>query len=187
MVDTNLVGTLNVLESAREWGSKLMFLSTSRVYPIEKLRAIRLTESDTRFGIAAAPEMSGVTANGVSEEFPLEGARMLYGATKYASEIMVREYAAQFGLQAVANRCGFVAGPWQMGRADQGVLTPWVAHHYFGLPLTYIVYGGKQVRDALHIEDLCDLVLMQIAASGDWRGQVYNVGGGCSSSFSLLD
>ena len=60
----------------------------------------------------------------------------------------------------VINRCGVIAGPWQMGKVDQGVVALWVAKHHFEQELSYIGYGGagKQVRDVLHIDDLLELV-----------------------------
>ena len=187
VVDTNLVGTLHLLECARLWRSRLIFLSTSRVYPVEALRAIRLVEGVDRFELAADQELPGVSELGVAADFPLEGARTLYGSTKLASELMVREYAAQFGLDAVVNRCGVIAGPWQMGKADQGVVSLWAARHVYGLPLRYIGYGGKQVRDVLHAEDLADLVRLQAERSAPFRGEVFMAGGGRSCSASLRE
>lgn len=100
--------------------------------------------------------MPGASSAGITEEFPLDGARSLYGASKRASELVMQEYLAMYGLRGVINRCGVITGPWQMGRVDQGVVVYWVARHVFGGPLSYIGYGGsgKQVRDILHIEDL---------------------------------
>lgn len=187
VVDTNLVGTLHLLECVRQWRSRLIFLSTSRVYPVEQLRAIRLVETPERFEIAPVQTLPGVSLRGIAADFPLEGPRTLYGSTKLASEIMVREYAAQFGVDAVVNRCGVLAGPWQMGKADQGVVALWVARHLYGLPLKYIGYDGRQVRDILHIEDLADLVLLQAERGAPFRGDVFMVGGGAFSSGSLRD
>ena len=58
-----------------------------------------------------------------------------------------------FGLRAVVDRCGVIAGPWQMGKVDQGVFAHWLLSHHFGRPLSYIGYGGtgKQVRDLIHV------------------------------------
>jgi CDP-paratose 2-epimerase len=187
VVDTNLVGTLHLLECARRWRSRLLFLSTSRVYPVESLRGIRLTEGEERFEIDPAQTLPGITGKGIAADFPLEGARTLYGSTKLASEIMVREYAAQFGLDAVVNRCGVIAGPWQMGKADQGVIALWVARHLYGQPLRYIGYGGKQVRDVLHVEDLADLVVLQAERRAAFHGEVFMVGGGRGCSASLRE
>ena len=58
-----------------------------------------------------------------------------------------------------------IAGPWQMGKVDQGVFTYWMLAHHFGRPLSYIGFGGtgKQVRDLLHVDDLVELVDEQLA------------------------
>ena len=58
------------------------------------------------------------------------------------------------------NRFGVIAGPWQMGKVDQGVLAYWMLAHHFGRPLEYIGFGGsgKQVRDVLHVADAVDLI-----------------------------
>lgn len=187
VLDTNLGGTLNLLEAARNWKARVLFISTSRIYPLAALRAIPLVETGTRFEIAANPGMPGLSAEGIAEEFPVGGARTLYGATKFASEIMAQEYAAQWGLNVLINRCGVLAGPWQMGRVDQGVTALWVAAHHYGRPLTYIGYGGRQVRDVLHIDDFADLILLQLQKETVWDGRVYNVGGGREISFSLRE
>ena len=131
----------------------------------------------------------GASAAGISERFPLDGPRTLYGATKLAAELLVTEYAANFGLRTVVDRCGVIAGPWQMGRVDQGVFTFWLLHHHFGSPLTYIGYGGTghQVRDLLHVADLVELVDEQLAEPERWDGFVGNVGGGREISLSLLE
>ena len=187
VLDTNLGGTLNLLEAARKWNARVLFISTSRIYPLSALRAIPLVETEFRFEIAANPGMPGLSAHGIAEEFPVSGARTLYGATKFASEIMAQEYAAQWGLRVLINRCGVLAGPWQMGGWIRGVTAPWVAAHHYGRPLTYIGYGGRQVRDVLHIDDFADLVIGQIRRDTLWDGRIYNVGGGRDISFSLRE
>ena len=53
-----------------------------------------------------------------------------------AAELLIEEYAAAYGLRAVIDRCGVIAGPWQMGKVDQGVFTYWMLAHHFGRPLT---------------------------------------------------
>lgn len=186
VVDTNLGGTLHLLEAVRRWGAMIVFLSSSRVYPVAALQGIQLIEKATRFEIDPDQAQPGLSTRGVAEEFTLEGARTLYGATKMASEIMVREYAAQFGIRAVINRCGVLAGPWQMGKVDQGVIALWVARHHYGMPLTYLGYGGRQVRDVLHVEDLADLLLLQLKCE-TLRGEVFTVGGGRDISVSLRE
>jgi CDP-paratose 2-epimerase len=133
--------------------------------------------------------MKGISEAGVSESISLSGARSLYGITKLAAEGLVEEYRAAYGLVAVVNRCGVVAGPWQFGRVDQGVASLWVLSHQFRRPLAYIGYGGagKQVRDFLHVDDLCDLITEQISNLDQWNGWVGNVSGGLTNSASLCE
>jgi CDP-paratose 2-epimerase len=189
LLHTNLTGAYNCLELARRDGAFLVFLSTSRVYPVAPQVALRLEEAPTRFEIAAGQEVPGVSPAGISEEFPLAGARTLYGTTKLAAELLIEEYRAGFGLPAAIDRCGVIAGPWQMGKVDQGVFTHWMLAHRFRNPLSYIGFGGngKQVRDLLHVEDLVDLVERQLLDPDAWDGRTVNVGGGRKCSLSLLE
>jgi CDP-paratose 2-epimerase len=188
-VAANLLGAYHCLELARRDGAQVVFLSTSRVYPYGALGALALDEGPTRFGLAADQAVSGAGAAGIAEDFPLEGPRTLYGATKLAAELLVAEYAATFGLATVVDRCGVIAGPWQMGKVDQGVFTYWMLAHHFGRPLRYIGYGGsgKQVRDLLHVDDLVELVDDQLERPEHWRGATLNVGGGPAVSLSLVE
>ncbi len=146
-------------------------------------------QGDTRFELNDQQEVPGASAAGITEEFPLAGTRTLYGMTKLAAEMLIEEYREMFGLRAVVDRCGVIAGPWQMGKVDQGVFAHWLLSHHFGLPLTYIGYGGagKQVRDLLHVADLVDLVDEQLGDPGRWDGEVVNVGGGREVSLSLAE
>jgi CDP-paratose 2-epimerase len=189
LVHTNLTGAYNCLELARRDSAFLVFLSTSRVYPVEPQVDLRLDEAETRFELAAEQDVRGVSPAGISEDFPLEGARTLYGATKLAAELLVEEYRASLGVPAVIDRFGVIAGPWQMGKVDQGVFTHWVLAHYFRNPLSYIGFGGhgKQVRDLLHVLDLVDLVERQLLDPAKWDGHTVNAGGGRDCSLSLLE
>lgn len=189
MVGTNLVGAFTCLELCRRHDAQLVFLSTSRVYPHGPLSTLPLTETETRFTLAADGAPSGASSRGISEAFPLQGRRTLYGATKLAAELLVEEYAGTFGLPAVVNRCGVVAGPWQMGKVDQGIVAYWMLAHVFRKPLAFIGYGGrgKQVRDLLHVDDLASLVDLQLQSPEPWAGIVVNVGGGLERSASLLE
>jgi CDP-paratose 2-epimerase len=188
-VQTNLLGAFNCLERARAEEAFVVFLSTSRVYPVAPQLELALEEEATRFELAGSQPVAGAGSAGISEDFPMAGARTLYGATKLSAELLIEEYADAFGLRAVTNRCGVIAGPWQMGKVDQGVFSWWLLSHLFGRPLTYIGYGGsgKQVRDLLHVDDLIDLVDEQLGDPERWSGVVANAGGGRECSLSLLE
>jgi CDP-paratose 2-epimerase len=189
VVKTNLLGAYHCLELAARHGAQLVFLSTSRVYPVVAQNRLAFRESETRFELLDEQAVPGASSRGITEEFALEGARTLYGASKLAAELLITEYAESRGLRTVVDRCGVVAGPWQMGKVDQGVFTYWMLSFYFKRELAYIGYrgSGKQVRDLLHVDDLIDLVDEQLVNPDRWNGGTYNVGGGRDGSLSLLE
>jgi len=169
LINNNLIGTINCLEFARIQKAAFVFLSSSRVYPIEELNKNKFKP--------------------VSEKFPLGTNRSLYGATKLAAEFLIQEYINSFGLKAIINRCGCITGPWQFGKVDQGVFTLWMAAHYFKKELSYIGFGGKgkQVRDFIHINDLFDILDIELLNIDRYSGNIYNIGGGPKNSVSLSE
>lgn len=190
LVNTNLVGAVNCLEHLRRHGGNLIFLSTSRVYPIAGLRALPLAvDGGERFRLSQGAEGVGWSERGISESFPLAGPRSLYGTTKLSAELIIGEYGALYGLKAVINRCGVLCGPWQMGKIDQGFVALWLARHVFGGALAYTGYdgAGHQVRDILHVADLHRLIEVEMAEIDRLRGGIYNVGGGRALSLSLRE
>ena len=189
VVNTNLMGTINCLNFAARSKSNFLFLSTSRIYPIDSLNKIAYKEEKTRFTIESAQVLAGVTTRGIAENFPKEGARSFYGASKYASELFIQEYQEFFQLKTVINRFGVIAGPWQMGKIDQGVMVLWVAKHFWKQSLSYFGFNGtgKQVRDILHIDDLCELIDHQLHNMSMVAGGTFNAGGGLNVSASLCE
>jgi CDP-paratose 2-epimerase len=189
LINTNLTGTINCLDHARRYDAAVVFLSTSRVYPIALLRELPLVTMERRFAIPDSSTGPGWSARGITENFPLTGSRSLYGATKLCSELIISEYVALYGLRAVINRCGVLTGPWQMGKVDQGFVVLWAARHFYGGTLSYNGFGGSglQVRDVLHVEDLYRLIRKQVAEITSHSGKIYNVGGGSECSVSLAE
>lgn len=189
LINTNLLGTINCLELARKNKATFIFISTSRVYPVKPINSLQFKEEKTRFSLENNQKIIGASAEGIAENFPLEGTRSLYGSTKLCSEIIIQEYMDSFGLKGIINRCGVITGPWQMGKIDQGVFVLWVARHIFGGKLSYIGYGGKgkQVRDFIHIDDLFDILDIQINDLKTYSGNIFNIGGGKENSVSLQE
>lgn len=189
LLNTNLVATTHCLEAARKCGADILFMSTSRVYPIATLRDLPLQTTGSRLDIAEDQFGPGWSHDGITADFPLAGARSLYGATKLASELLITEYVSMYGLRAVINRCGVLTGPWQMGKVDQGFVVLWAARHLYGGPLSYNGFGGHghQVRDILHVRDLFSLLTKQLACLDEVNGDIYNVGGGLPVSVSLAE
>lgn len=188
-VDTNLGGTLSSLEAARRQGASVLFISSSRVYPVGALRNLAIVEEQKRFSLSDFQSIRGASVWGISEGFGLSGHRSIYGATKLASEIMALEYSSAFDLPTVILRPGIISGAWQMGKVDQGVVSLWVARHLWGESLTYKGFGGsgKQVRDVLDVRDFADLVAQLVLKLADFTGETFNVGGGAERSVSLLE
>lgn len=188
LLQTNLLGLINCLEWCRIQKSGLIFLSSSRVYPIQSLETIPWQEEFSRF-VWSEPYGDFYSKNGVSISFPVDGVRSLYGTAKYASEQLIREYSACYDIPAISTRFGVIAGPWQMGKVDQGFVSLWVAAHLCGNKLGYHGYGGsgKQVRDILHVDDVCDLLYRQFKSLEKYRGELFQAGGGFANSLSLLE
>jgi CDP-paratose 2-epimerase len=189
LIQTNFGGAYTCLELCRRHGAQFVFVSTSRVYPVAHLERLAFDETETRFQLRDEQPVPGASSRGISEAFPLDGARTFYGTTKLSAELLVAEYVETFGVRAVVDRCGVIAGPWQMGKIDQGVFAYWLLAHHFERPLSYIGFGGsgKQVRDLIHVEDVVDLIDAQLADPQGWSGVVANVGGGVECSLSLLE
>ena len=189
VINNNLYGSINCFNACLKNKAKLIFLSTSRVYPIETIEKANFKEEATRFSFDKNQTELGISELGISEKLSLNGARSFYGTTKLSSEMFIQEYAEFYGLKAAITRFGVIAGPRQMGKTDQGVVTLWMAKHFWNQSLKYIGYGGtgKQVRDILHVDDLVDLVDLQIHQIEKFEGKIFNVGGGLENSASLLE
>lgn len=189
LVNTNLSGAINCFEEARKKRADILFLSTSRVYPIAPLNNLKFLTKNTRFELSKTQAVPGASANGISESFSLNGVRSLYGATKLAAELLLLEYGNNYQIKTVINRFGLITGPWQMGKIDQGVVVHWMAGHFFRKPLSYIGFNGegKQVRDLLHVDDVFECLLLQLKNMGKVDGQIFNVGGGLTNSVSLRE
>ncbi len=189
VINNNLYGSINCFNACLKHNAKLIFLSTSRVYPIDPIEKANFTEQETRFSFDEKQNQTGISEKGISERLSLDGARSFYGTTKLSSEMFIQEYAAFYGLKAAVTRFGVIAGARQMGKTDQGVVTLWMAKHYWNQSLKYIGYGGtgKQVRDILHVDDLVDLIDLQIHEIEKFSGKIYNVGGGLQNSASLQE
>ncbi|MFA5100546.1 MAG: NAD-dependent epimerase/dehydratase family protein [Candidatus Omnitrophota bacterium] len=187
MIHTNMSGAVNCLELCRRHKADIVFLSTSRVYPYRAINNIPVVETGTRLTWKSGRRLQGWSSHGINEEFTTQGPKTLYGATKLSSEMFMHEYMDRYGIRGVINRCGVIAGPWQFGKVDQGVFTLWMLAHYFKRSLHYIGFKGKQVRDILHVSDLCRLIDLQISDIGRVNGKVFNVGGGLKANLSLLE
>ena len=101
--------------------------------------------------------------------------------------MFIEEFSYAFGIRYLINRCGVISGPLQFGKQDQGFISLWIWKHLNKQKLKYIGYGGhgNQVRDVLHIKDLCNLILIQIKKINKIYNKLYTVGGSSISYTSL--
>lgn len=189
VINNNLYGSINCFNECLKHKAKLIFLSTSRVYPIDTIENANFIEESTRFSFDSNQSIIGLSEKGISEKLSLSGARSFYGTTKLSSELFIEEYSKFYDLKSAVTRFGVIAGPRQMGKTDQGVVTLWMAKHFWKQSLKYIGYGGlgKQVRDILHVNDLVKLIDLQIHNIDRFNGKVFNAGGGLGSSASLFE
>ena len=178
--DVNLRGTLHVLEAARRQDRPpaLVFASTNKVYG--NLDDIPLA----RDGDAYLPVDPGVRATGIGEDRPLSF-HTPYGCSKGAADQYVLDYARLYGVPACVLRMSCVYGPRQLGTEDQG----WLAHFVYcvraGRPIS--IYGdGRQVRDALYVDDAVDAYVAAWSRIGRISGQAFNLGGGPANAVTLL-
>lgn len=188
LIEHNLVGTINVLELARQWKSGLTILSTSRVYSIPELAGIPVKVQGDHFAVSEGVGLPhGCSPAGVSEDFSTEPPLSLYGTTKRASELLALEYAHTFELPVYLNRCGVLAGSGQFGKIDQGIFSFWIHSWCQRRPLKYIGFDGTghQVRDCLHAGDLLPLLLQQLESGATDAPRTVNVSGGLTHSASL--
>ena len=101
--------------------------------------------------------------------------------------MFIEEFSYAFGIKYLINRCGVISGPLQFGKQDQGFVSLWIWSHINKKNLNYIGYGayGNQVRDVLHIGDLCNLILIQIKKFNQIKNKLFTVGGSKKSYTSL--
>jgi len=161
-IQTNIVGTFNLLEAARAYWSALqesgkprfrfLYISTDEVYG-------SLDAHDPPF----------------SENSPY-APNSPYPASKAAADHLVRAYHKTYGLPTLITHCSNNYGPHQFPEKLIPLMT---IHALHGKPLP--VYGdGGNVRDWLYVSDHC-AALRQVLANGV-PGEIYNIGGGAEKT-----
>jgi dTDP-glucose 4,6-dehydratase len=156
-IETNIVGTFNLLEATRAyWGGlddsdkadfRFLHVSTDEVYG-------SLSKTDPAFSETKAYEPNSP-----------------YSASKAASDHLVRAYHHTYGMPVLTTNCSNNYGPYHFPEK----LIPLVIHNALsGKPLP--IYGnGQQIRDWLYVGDHCAAIRRVLEAGK--VGEVYNVGG----------
>lgn len=170
---TNVAGTVNVLEAARKHKIPIASCATIHVYG-NKINET-LKETERRYTREPAA---------IDENHPtMEGNLSPLHASKMAGDIYVRAYAKTYGLEAASFRLTGIYGPRQFGGEDHGWVANFSIRAIMNWPLT--IFGtGKQVRDILYVED----VSLAFQAFYEHRVPgVYNIGGGPPFATSLVE
>jgi CDP-paratose 2-epimerase len=176
--EINALGTFNVLEAVRKHAPEalVVFASTNKVYG--GLEHLPVAEVKGRYQLTSRP-------HGIPETEPLDF-HSPYGCSKGAADQYVIDYSRIYKLRTVALRQSCIYGRRQLGVEDQGWVAWFTIAAKQGRPIT--IYGdGKQVRDALFVDDLVELYRLCIDQADKVSGQAYNVGGGPGNQLSLLE
>ena len=161
-VQSNVVGTLNLIEACREFWNRNPSATGA---PSPAPRFVHVS-TDEVYG-ALAPDAPPFT-----EASPL-APNSPYAASKAAADCLVRAFIQTHGFPAAITRCSNNYGPGQ--HAEKLIPTVLQAlRARWPIP----VYGdGRQVRDWLHADDHAE-ALWAVLRRGR-AGEVYNIGGGC--------
>ncbi|MEO2036010.1 MAG: NAD-dependent epimerase/dehydratase family protein, partial [Planctomycetaceae bacterium] len=180
--DTNAVGTLNLLEAARQAcpESPFVHMSTNKVYG-DRPNTIALKELETRWDYA-----DSAYENGISESFSIDQSKhSLFGASKVAADVMVQEYGRYFNMPTCCLRGGCLTGPNHSGVELHGFLSFLVKCNLEGREYSVFGYKGKQVRDNIHSEDVARFIHAFVETPR--VAEVYNIGGGKDNSCSIME
>jgi CDP-paratose 2-epimerase len=179
----NATGTLNLLQAARDHApdATFVFTSTNKVYG-DLPNQLPLVETPTRLELPQDHRWHGGIDTTMSIDRSLHS---LFGVSKAAADLLVQEYGRYFGMPTVCFRGGCLTGPQHAGAQLHGFLAYLMRCVVTGMPYTVFGYGGRQVRDNIH----CDDVVNAFAAfHADPRpAAVYNLGGGRASNCSMLE
>jgi dTDP-glucose 4,6-dehydratase len=156
-IQTNIVGTLRLLEATRGYWSKLGEAERAA------FRFLHVS-TDEVFGTLASD------APAFTEQHPYEP-NSPYSASKAGSDHLVRAWHHTYGLPVVTTNCSNNYGPYHF---PEKLIPLMIVNALAGKPLP--VYGdGQQIRDWLYVKDHCSAIRRVLEAGR--LGETYNVGG----------
>ena len=174
---TNVLGTFNVLTSARK--HKIPIASCSSVHVYGPWINDSLTEKETRF----IRNPVTIKEDDKTMEGGMHGLISPLHASKASAEHYVRSFADMYGVKAATFRYTGIYGPRQFGGEDHGWVANFSIRNFLEWHLN--VYGtGKQLRDILFATDAAQafLAFQRSPVPG-----TYNIGGGENNMISLLE
>jgi dTDP-glucose 4,6-dehydratase len=156
-IETNINGTFNLLETARQYWRNLAAEKRDR------FRFLHIS-TDEVFGSLTPEEPAFTEATPYTPNSP-------YSASKASSDHLVRSYFHTYGLPTLITNCSNNYGPYQFPEK----LIPLMILNAFAGKLLPVYGDGQNVRDWLYVEDHC-LAIAAVLAQGR-PGETYNVGG----------
>lgn len=178
--DTNVVGTVNLLECTRRRRNDAVFvhMSTNKVYG-DNPNKLKFVELEKRYDYADG-------RYGIDESMNVDDCiHSLFGAGKLAGDVYVQEYGRYFGMKTCTLRGGCLTGPSHSGVELHGFMSYLVKQCVKRGDYTVIGYKGKQVRDQIHSYDV--VTAIDAFVNDPDCGEVYNIGGERENSASVLE
>jgi len=179
----NAVGTLNLLGLWKERCPEIPFvyMSTIKVYG-DYPNQLHYILHDARLDLLP----NSPYYRGFDEHLPVgEGTSSFFGRSKAAADSYVREYAFQYGMRAVCFRASCITGGYHSGAEAHGMLSYLMKCAITKTPYRVFGFGGRQVRDQLHAEDMAQAIYAYVHGSAP--RSVYNIGGGRENACSILE
>ena len=156
-VQTNIVGTFELLEASRQ------LLSRSDEAARRAFRFLHIS-TDEVYG--------SLGPTGAFEETTPYQPNSVYSASKASADHLVRAYQQTFGVPSIVTNCSNNFGAYQL---PEKLIPLMILNAVEGKPLP--IYGdGGNIRDWLYVEDHCEGIL-QVLEHGQ-PGERYNIGGG---------
>lgn len=156
-IQTNVVGTVNLLEAVRTYWSELSESAKAN------FRFLHVS-TDEVYGSLSPTDPACTEANAYEPNSP-------YSASKAASDHLVRAWHHTYGLPVLTTNCSNNYGPYHF---PEKLIPLMILNALAGKPLP--IYGdGQQIRDWLYVKDHCSAIRRVLEAGA--LGETYNVGG----------
>tara|TARA_R110002051_G_scaffold312119_1_gene387015 strand:+ start:305 stop:1249 length:945 start_codon:yes stop_codon:yes gene_type:complete len=149
--DTNIVGTINILEAARLYGN---------------VKAIAVSSSDKAYGSGKLPYL---------ENTPMDG-QGVYEVSKSCTDLIARSYFYNYNLPVVVTRCSNLYGGADMNMSR--IIPNTIRLALQGRSPMIWKGSEKAIREFLYIEDAVDGYLSLIKNIDNTKGQAFNIGSG---------
>ena len=163
-IQTNIVGTFNLLEAVRDYWSQLPEVKEGQGAASKSTFRLLHVSTDEVYGSLTKDSPAFTEQSHIEPNSP-------YSASKAASDHLVRAWHHTYGLPVVTTNCSNNYGPYHF---PEKLIPLLIVNSLAGKPLP--IYGdGQQIRDWLYVKDHCSAIRRVL--EGGRLGEIYNVGG----------